>query len=177
MQLPFNDEVNVPSSNEVTSDTSDDGLLSSALKVIQTMLIDTVPYQSVGDKNASSLVTQAAVSQEKFCYFRDISNPALQAFYAVLQAVALHESIPDIVGGGTEGEITDLLRPYYDLEPDGNDDDNNGDEVVKSEEDVTHTDGSAFSTLVRKRALLRFKDAAGVDDEGVVVPKVSGNYN
>ena len=116
------------------------------LAMITAFTVDSVPFQTM-----SSTVLHS--ERTKMCYYRDISNPALQKFYSVLQAIALMESLPE----GQEQEDHDLLKPYFSLEPD----------QVREEDQGGEVQSESFLALVRKRAVLKFKESVGLEDDAV----------
>ena len=151
--LPFNEEI-TPKYSEVPSDegygaapiTGGEATDVAAVAMITALTIDTVPFQTT-----SSTVLHS--ERTKMCYYRDISNPALQRFYSVLQAIALMESLPE----GQEQEEHDLLKPYFSLEAD----------QVREEEGGSDVQSESFLALVRKRAVLKFKESVGLEDDAV----------
>ena len=120
----------------------------AALAMIASLTIDTAPYQTTSS-------TVPISEREKMCYYRDISNPALQRFYSVLQAIALMENLPDEAEQGEQ----DLLRPYFSLEPEEEE------EVVAK----TGEQSESFLAKVRKRAIMKFKEAVGLQDDAVAM--------
>ena len=125
-----------------------------AVALVKAMTIETLPYNLKGDAAGGD---EGDKDGKTMCYFRDICNPGLQRFYSVLQAIALMEDLPS---DQTQRD-QDLLKPYFLLEPSHNQGDGE-----KSE---------SLDAVVRKRAILNFKQAVGFDDDSVAVsecPKV-----
>ena len=94
------------------------------------------------------------------CYYRDMGNPALQRFYSVLQAIALMENLPSDQAQRDQ----DLLKPFFCLEPTIEDGDEGG---AQEEEEGGHSE--SFQALIRKRAILKFKQAVNLDDDAVAI--------
>lgn len=155
VMLPFDDEISVKYS-EVASEEGyqaatfpgKESADEATLAMINALTIDTAPYQT-----RSSTVSQA--DREKMCYYRDMSNPALQQFYSVLQAIALVENLPD----EKQQREQDLIKPYFSLEP----------------EDGRGEGDDSYQAMLRKRAVMRFKETVGLTDDAVALsegPKV-----
>ena len=116
----------------------------AAVALVKAMTIETLPYNlKAGD--------EVDKEGKTMCYFRDIGNPGLQRFYSVLQAIALMEDLPS----DQTRRDQDLLKPYFLLEPS-----HNQGEGQQSE---------SLDAVVRKRAILNFKQAVGFDDDSVAL--------
>jgi hypothetical protein len=145
IQLPFNDEValaDAASGEEgAEGDAKEPALaaesVEAAKRVVAALHIDTEPVER-------------AIPSEKFCYYRDVANPALQRFYSILESVATH-------GEFASDDEADTVKPYYKLEP-GSDDEGEGEGGVL--------------TVRRKGAIIKFKDTVGLDDNAVESARV-----
>ena len=157
VMLPFDDEISLKHSVLLSNEgygaaVGPGGGIAdgAALAMIDALKIDATPYHP-----SSSTVSLS--EREKMCYYRDISNPALHRFYSVLQAIALMENLPD----DEEQRKQDLLRPYFSLEPEEEEDEQQAERSGQQSE--------SFLALVRKRAVLKFKEAVGLTDDAVIM--------
>jgi hypothetical protein len=161
VQLPFDEEISlkhieVPMPLKI-SGAERDANHAAAVAMVKALTIDTAPYQSIGSTIASD--TQGEEEEgTKVCYYRDMGNPALQRFYSVLQAIALMENLPSDQAQRDQ----DLLKPFFCLEPTME-----GEGEGEGEEDGCHSE--SFQALIRKRAILKFKQAVNLDDDAVAI--------
>jgi Ku70/Ku80 beta-barrel domain/Ku70/Ku80 C-terminal arm len=156
VQLPFSEEISLKHHEGPLRAKFDckEAADAAAVAVVKALTIDTLPYNLKGNSYG---VDEGENEEKKMCYFRDIGNPGLQRFYSVLQAIALMEDLPSDQAQREQ----DLLKPYFLLEPSHKE----GEEEQKE----------SFDAVVRKRAILNFKQAVGLDDDAVAVsecPKV-----
>ena len=186
VQLPFDEEISLKHCAGNAQRHSSDSALSSAvsnaaLNMVDALTIDTVPYNSidtstnytVGEGEGDDGGERREGGGEKICYYRDMGNPALQRFYSVLQAIALMENLPS---DQTQRD-QDLLKPYFCLEPTQEDDDEEVGERGGGGGKGREGGGgsSSFEAVVRKRAILKFKEVVGLTDDDVALsecPKV-----
>lgn len=153
--LPFDEEISPKYSDTASEERYEAAVITegevnnvAAVDMINALTIDSVPYHT-----SSSTVLHS--ERTKMCYYRDISNPALQKFYSVLQAIALTESLPEC----QEQEEHDLLRSYFSLEP----------FQVVEEEGSGPLQSESFLALTRKRAILKCKKSVGLEDDAVAL--------
>lgn len=167
VQLPFDEEISlkhtevpVPLQSSVAERESNH---AAAVAMVNALTIDTAPYQSIGSTGTSD--TGEGDEEEggsKVCYYRDMGNPALQRFYSVLQAIALMENLPSDQAQRDQ----DLLKPYFCLEPTIEDEGEGDGEGVGGQSE-------SFQALIRKRAILKFKQAVALDDDAVAISECS----